>query len=201
MSSGCEWASHDAFDKRYHDEEWGIPVHDDRKQFEYLMLEVMQCGLSWRLMLKKRKIFKHCFADFDYDIVATYSEANIEEAINIKGMIRSRKKIGAVIHNAKCFQKIRQEFGSFSDYLWRYSDGKTILYKGHEKGFVPAQNGLSEIISSDLKKRGFKYVGAITVYSHLQACGIINDHGENCPRYVLINRKYPTIILDRDHEK
>ena len=196
--SECEWASHDALDKKYHDEEWGIPVHDDRKQFEYLMLEVMQCGLSWRLMLKKREIFRYCFSNFEYDIVANYNEADIKRIINVDGMIRSRRKIEAVIHNAKCFQKIRQEFGSFSNYLWKYSDGKTILYRGHENGEIPSKNGLSEIVSRDLKKRGFKYLGAVTVYSHLQACGIINDHGKNCKKYAEINRQYPTIILDND---
>lgn len=116
-------------------------------------------------------------------------------------MIRSRRKIEAVINNAKCFRKIREEFGSFSEYLWAYSEGKTILYSGHGDGKIPASNGLSDLISKDLKKRGFKYLGSVTVYSHLQACGIINDHGNECPCYKRIVEEYPTVRKKRCNEK
>ena len=179
----CPWCLGNEKMIRYHDEEWGVPVHDDRKQFEFLMMEVMQCGLNWNMMIQKREIFRSCFDNFDFDKVAVYGEADIERIIGTEGMIRSRRKIEAVIHNAQCFQRIRAEFGSFSEYIWGFTRGKTYLYMGHQKGGVPARNGLSDRISADLKKRGLKYMGSVTVYSHLQACGIINDHWEGCFRY------------------
>ena len=179
----CPWCTCNEKMIRYHDEEWGVPVYDDQKQFEFLMMEVMQCGLNWNMMIQKREIFRECFDRFDYNKVAEYQEAEIERILNTEGMIRSRRKIEAVIHNARCFQKIREEFGSFSDYIWGFTVGKTYLYTGHQKGEIPARNGLSDQISKDLKKRGLKYMGSITVYSHLQACGIINDHLETCGRY------------------
>lgn len=179
----CPWCLGNEKMIRYHDEEWGVPVHDDRKQFEFLMMEVMQCGLNWNMMIQKREIFRNCFDNFDFDKVADYGEADIERVMDTNGMIRSRRKIGAVIHNARCFQKIRTEFGSFSEYIWGFTKGRTYLYMGHQKGNIPARNGLSDRISSDLKKWGLKYMGSVTVYSHLQACGIINDHWEGCFRY------------------
>ena len=179
----CGWCLCNEKMIKYHDEEWGVPVHDDRKQFEFLMMEVMQCGLNWNMMIQKREIFRGCFDDFDFDKVAVYGETDIERILGTDGMIRSRRKIEAVIHNAQCFQKIRAEFGSFSEYIWGFTRGKTYLYMGHQKGSIPARNGLSNRISADLKKRGLKYMGSVTVYSHLQACGIINDHWEGCFRY------------------
>ena len=179
----CPWCLGNEKMIRYHDEEWGVPVHDDRKQFEFLMMEVMQCGLNWNMMIQKREIFRNCFDDFDFDKVAVYGETDIERILGTDGMIRSRRKIEAVIHNAQCFQKIRAEFGSFSEYIWGFTRGKTYLYMGHQKGSIPARNGLSDRISADLKKRGLKYMGSVTAYSHLQACGIINDHWEGCFRY------------------
>ena len=179
----CPWCTCNEKMIRYHDEEWGVPVYDDQKQFEFLMMEVMQCGLNWNMMIQKREIFRECFDRFDYNKVAEYQEAEIERILNTEGMIRSRRKIEAVIHNARCFQKIRKKFVSFSDYIWGFTGGKTYLYTGHQKGEIPARNGLSDQISKDLKKRGLKYMGSITVYSHLQACGIINDHLETCGRY------------------
>lgn len=186
---------------RYHNEEWGVPLHDDQKQFEFLMMEVMQCGLNWNMMMEKREIFRTCFENFDYDKVAEYGEVDIQRILDTPGMIRSCRKIEAVINNARCFQQIREEYGSFSDYIWSYSGGKTILYNKHADGWIPASNGLSERISKDLKKRGFKYMGEITVYSHLQACGIINDHGSDCPCYRRINDSHPTVNKRRDKEK
>ena len=176
----CPWCLINDLETKYHDDEWGVPVYDDQKQFEFLMLEVMQCGLSWDIVLKKREIFRSCFDNFDYDKVAEYDQQDIERIMNTPGMIRSRRKIEAVIGNARCVQKIREEFGSFSDYLWGWTDGKILLYKGHELGNIPAKNQLSDKISKDLKKRGMKYLGSITVYSHLQASGIINDHIKEC---------------------
>lgn len=197
----CGWNSASEIDRHYHDTEWGIPVHDDRKQFEYLMMEVMQCGLSWELMLRKREIFRQCFDNFDFDKVAAYDERNVERIMNTEGMIRSPRKIRAIINNARCFQKIRNLYGSFSNYLWAYSDGKTIIYSSHGGGRIPVSNGLSARISKDLKSKGFKYLGAITVYSHLQACGIINDHDTDCPCYQKINGSFPTITKLDDQDK
>ena len=196
----CDWGL-DPVNMKYHDEEWGVPLHDDRGQFEYLMMEVMQCGLSWGLMMKKREIFRACFDNFDYDRIAAYDESDIERILNTDGMIRSRRKVEAIIHNARLFQKIREENGSFSDWLWAFSDGKTILYNGHEKGDIPASNGLSDRICRELKRRSFKYLGTVTVYSHLQACGIINDHCDECPCYKRINDNNPTIRKRRYLEK
>ena len=179
----CPWCLGNEKMIRYHDEEWGVPVHDEQKQFELLMMEVMQCGLNWNMMIQKREIFRECFDNFDFDKVSAYSKPDIDRIMNTEGMIRSRRKIEAVIHNARCFQEIRAEFGSFSDYIWGFTKGKTYLYMGHQKGSIPARNGLSDRVSADLKKRGLKYMGSVTVYSHLQACGIINDHWEGCFRY------------------
>lgn len=199
--SYCNWAKGNPLMEAYHDEEWGVPLHDDKKQFEFLMLEALQCGLSWMLMMKKREIFRECFDGFDHRKVANYTEEDVQRILNTPGMLRSEPKIRAVIHNAKCFEKICLEFGSFSKYLWQYTDGKTVLYENHAEGFIPASNGLSERIAKDLKKRGFKYLGSITVYSHLQACGMVNDHGKHCPCYQRINNAHPTVSLPRDGEQ
>ena len=196
----CEWALADERSRRYHDQEWGIPVHDDRVMFEHLSLECLQCGLSWGLMLKKREIFRQCFDDFDYDKVAEYDEADAARILSTEGMLKAERKVRAIIHNAQCCRKIREEYGSLCAYFWSWTDGKTILYEGHAEGHVPARNGLSETISRDLKRRGFKFVGAITVYSHLQACGIINDHASDCPCFSRINAEHPTVRLKPDRE-
>lgn len=162
------------------------------------MMEVMQCGLSWELMLRKREVFRKCFDNFDYDKVATFNDEDVERIMNTENMIRSERKIRAIINNARCFQKIRSAYGSFSNYLWAYSDNKTIVYSSHRNGCIPASNGLSEEISKDLKSKGFKYLGAITVYSHLQASGIINDHDVDCPRHKEIVNNFPTITKTTD---
>ena len=195
----CNWSKSCEENIKYHDEEWGVPIHDDQKQFEFLMLEVMQCGLNWNLIIKKRDVFKACFDNFDR--IADYTESDIDRIMNTPKMIKSRRKIEAVINNAQCFRKIREEFGSFCNYIWGFSDGNTILYEKHEKGWIPASNGLSDEISRDLKRRGFKFLGTITLYSHLQACGIINDHSIDCIRYEKINANHPTINKKRYLEK
>lgn len=151
-------------------------------------------------MIQKREIFRKCFDGFDYERVAVYQDADVRRILEMEGMIHSQRKIEAVIHNAACFLKIREEFGTFSEYLWEFSKGKTIQYMGHQKGKLPAKNGLSDIISKDLKKRGFKYLGSVTVYSHLQACGIINDHVESCFRYAEVTAGVPVIRKRRDKE-
>ena len=164
-------------------------------------MEVMQCGLNWDLMIKKREIFRSCFDNFEYDLIAEYDEADIERIMNTEGMIRSERKIRAIINNAKCFRKLREQYGSFDRWLWSFSDNNTILYHKHNDGYIPVSNGLSDKISKELKKRGFKYLGTVTIYSHLQACGIINDHDKNCPCYRKIVDNYPTVHKRRYLEK
>ena len=194
----CPWCLINDLQIKYHDEEWGVPVHDDRKQFEYLMLEVMQCGLSWNTVLKKREIFRACFDGFDFDKIAKYDQSDIERIMNTPGMIRSIRKIEAVINNARCILQIRQEFGTFSDYLWGWTGGKTLLYQGHEQGAIPPSNTLSDQIGNDLKKRGMQYLGPITVYSHMQSCGVINDHLESCDRYRQLIERHPVARVDEN---
>ena len=195
----CTWAGMNEANRVYHDTEWGVPVHDDRTMFEHLMMEAMQCGLSWSLMIKKREIFRRCFDGFDYDRIAEYTDKDVERIMNTEGMIRSPRKIEAVINNARCFREIRREYGTFCDWLWAYTGNKTVLYTGHEKGKIPVSNGLSDTIAKELKRRGFKYLGTVTVYSHLQACGIVNDHGCDCPCYTRINAANPTVRKRPDH--
>lgn len=196
----CGWCLCNEKMVKYHDEEWGVPVHDDRKQFEYLMMEAMQCGLNWNMMIQKREIFRECFEGFDFQKVAAYGEEDIRRILDTEGMIRSRRKVEAVIHNAQCFLKVREEFGTFSEYLWGFSKGKMILYMGHQKGKIPARNGLSDRIAKDLKKRGFKYLGSVTVYAHLQSCGMVNDHVEGCFRYLEVMDGAETARKRRDIE-
>lgn len=197
----CPWCLGTEKMIRYHDEEWGAPVHDDRKQFEFLMLEAMQCGLSWNLMIEKREIFRACFSDFDYDDIAAFNEEDVQRILEYPGMIRSPRKIRAIINNARCFQQVRREFGSFDGWLWGFAQGKTILYDGHENGNLPAANGLSDKVARELKRRGFKYLGSVTVYAHLQACGIINDHLKSCFRYNEIIKNHPIIWLLPENER
>ena len=182
MITRCKWCQDDGVNQKYHDEVWGIPVHDDRKHFEFLMMEVMQCGLNWTMMLNKREIFRQCFDNFDYEKIIHYDEKKIQEIMETPGMIRSPRKIQAIITNARAYLEIIQEYGSFDKFLWSYTDGKTLVYKSHQQCPI-ASNDVSDAVSKELKKRGFKYLGSITVYSHLQACGMINDHEESCFLY------------------
>ncbi len=197
----CDWDTTSELNIKYHDEEWGVPLHDDIKQFEFLMLEVMQCGLNWQTIINKREIFRRCFDGFDFHKIAAYTDRDIVRIMNTEGMIKSPRKIAAIINNAQCMLKICAQFGSFDKYIWHYSAGKSIVYDRHNEGYIPASNGLSARISLDLKKRGFKYLGPITIYSHLQACGIINDHDKDCPRYKYLVTNYPTINKKRYLEK
>lgn len=179
----CGWCCDNGITQKYHDEEWGIPLHDDKKHFEYLLMEVMQCGLNWTMMLKKREIFRLCFENFDYEKIALYGEEDINRILHTEGMIKSRGKITAIIGNARGYIKIIDEFGSFDKFLWSFTEGYTYIYLKHQNGQWEAKNALSDKISRELKKRGFKYLGSITVFSHLQACGIINDHSPQCFMY------------------
>jgi len=187
----CQWKNSSAEMISYHDKEWGVPTHDDQKLFEYLLLESMQAGLSWALILRKRETLRSCFANFSPKKVAAFTEEDIERIMHTENMIRSERKVRAMVQNAKAFLALQKEEGSFDAYLWRFSDGKSLCYQGHEKGEMPAKNALSEAISKDLKKRGFQYPGPVIVYSFLQACGVINDHEEDCPCYQALRRAYP----------
>lgn len=185
----CKWCCDNGINQKYHDEEWGIPLHDDKRHFEYILMEVMQCGLNWTMMLKKRDIFRRCFSNFEVKTVAGLGEKEIDQILQAEGMIKSRRKIDAIINNAKCFLAVVEEFGSFDQYIWSFSNHQILVYKKHQEGQLEASNELSDQLSKDLKKRGFKFLGSITVFSHLQACGIINDHEPKCWMYEVVNSK------------
>ena len=197
MKVTCSWPTTPLY-QAYHDYEWGRPIHDDQRQFEHLCLESLQCGLSWLTILNKREIIRQCFDYFDVDAVAKYTETDIERIMSTEGMLKSRKKIEAIINNAQAFQRIQDEFGSFCEYIWAFTNYKTLIYEGHSEGRVPAKNELSTRISKDLKKRGFKFVGPVTIYSHLQASGLINDHGKDCPCFNEINEANPVVYITID---
>lgn len=197
----CYWCEVSDRMRDYHDHEWGFPIHDDNVLFGYLMYEVMQCGLSWRIVVEKKDIFDHCFEGFDLKKVALYTEADELRILDYPGMIRSKAKIHAIVHNAGCILKIAEEFGSFDRYLWAYTDDKTLVYEGHDKpSTMIAKNALSEKLAKDLKKRGLKYLGPVTVYSFLQACGMVNDHTSDCSLYEKINRDYPIVRMKADED-
>jgi len=168
--------------------------------FEYLMLECLQCGLSWNLILKKRKTIRECFENFEFDRISMYGLEDVERILHTSGMIRSERKILAVINNAKCYQKIREECGSFCNFLWNFTDGKTIVYAHHAEGKLPVSNGLSDRISIELKRYGMKYIGTVTLYSYLQAVGLINDHASDCPCFHRINESFPCERMKPDKE-
>lgn len=189
----CEWCKINEKMERYHDNEWGVPLFDDNRQFEFVSLEVMQCGLNWDMMIKKREIFRSCFDNFDYRKVAEYDENDVKRILSAENMIKSERKIRAIIHNAKIFAKIAEENGSFSKYLWRLADDKIHIYPQHADGILPAKNKFSEFVSAQLKKQGLKFMGAVTTYSHLQACGIINDHVKNCFQYAEVMKNHETL--------
>jgi DNA-3-methyladenine glycosylase I len=176
----CSWCLSSDLYKKYHDEEWGVPVYDDQKLFEFLILETFQAGLSWITILKKRENFRLAFDDFDYLKVAQYSEDKIQELLQDTGIIRNQLKIRAAVSNANAFMKIQDEFGSFSKYIWQFTDGKPIKNNRKTLKEVPATTPLSDEISKDLKKRGFKFVGSTVVYAHMQATGMVDDHVEDC---------------------
>ena len=194
----CNWKDSSKQMQEYHDNEWGIPTHDDQKLFEYLVLESLQAGLSWELIIRKREVIRKCFCDFDVEKVASFDINDIERIMHTDDMIKSLRKVNAMISNAKAFIDVQKEFGNFNKYLWSYSNGKTICYKGHEQGINISKNDLSILISNDLKKRGFKYVGPVIIYSYLQACGIINDHDKECSCYQKIKNTYPCITMDEE---
>jgi len=168
---------------KYHDEEWGVPVHDDAKHFEFLVLEINQAGLSWKTVLTKRDNYKEAYDNFNPEIVAEYDDEKTTQLLNNAGIIRNRRKIEASIQNAKQFLEIQIEFGSFDRYIWRFVNNKPVVNSWEYDQDIPSKTILSDTISSDLKRRGFKFIGSTIIYAHLQATGIVNDHIIDCFRY------------------
>lgn len=179
----CDWCLSDPLYMDYHDREWGVPVHNDRKHFEFLILESAQAGLSWLTILKRRDGYRRAFRGFDPAIVATFNQTDVGSLLNNTGIIRNRKKIEASINNAARFLEVAEEFGSFSNYIWHFTDGKQVVNYPKTLKEIPPKTALSEMVSKDLKKRGFKFVGSTTIYAHLQAAGIVNDHLKDCFRH------------------
>lgn len=179
----CSWCGDDKVYVEYHDREWGVPVHDDRTHFEFLILDGAQAGLSWITILKRRDNYREAFDNFDPNKVARYDEEKVKELLANKGIIRNRKKIEAAISNAKAFLKVQEEFGSFDKYIWQFVGGKPIINCWKEIKDVPAQTKESQAMSKDLKKRGFKFVGPTICYAYMQAAGMVNDHVIDCFRY------------------
>lgn len=180
----CPWAEN-TFDKhvKYHDEEWGVPVHDDRVHFECITLEGAQAGLSWSTILKRREGYRRLFAEFDPEKVARFSEKIVDELAANPAIVRHRKKVESVVTNAQAFLQIQEEFGSFNKYIWDYVDGITVINHYEKIEDVPAKTGLSDHIAKDLKNRGFSFVGSTIIYAYMQACGLVNDHLTTCYRH------------------
>lgn len=179
----CGWCGSDELYVAYHDEEWGVPVRDDRTLFEFLILEGAQAGLSWSTILNKRKGYRRLYDAFDPELVARYDDAKVAELLTDPAIVRNRAKVAASIGNAKAFLEVRTEFGSFSDYIWRFTDGVPIQNIWKTLAEIPAKTPLAETISKDLKQRGFKFVGPTIVYAHMQATGMVNDHIVSCFRH------------------
>ncbi|KGK88306.1 DNA-3-methyladenine glycosylase I [Clostridium sp. HMP27] len=189
MKKRCLWCGEDELYIKYHDEEWGVPEFNDNKHFEFLVLESAQAGLSWITILRKRENYKKVYDNFNVNLVARYDEEKVQELLKYDGIIRNEKKIRASINNAKKFIEVQNEFGSFSKYIWNFVGDQPIVNSWEVESHIPSKNELSEIISKDLKKRGFKFLGPTIVYSYLQAMGIINDHIVECFKYEELKSK------------
>ena len=176
----CGWCSSSDLYKKYHDEEWGVPVYEDQKLFEFLILETFQAGLSWITILKKRENFRKAFDQFDYQKIAQYNDDKILELLQDSGIIRNKLKVYSAVTNAQAFIKVQEKFGSFSNYLWAFTNGQNIQNNRQSLKEVPSTTPLSDEISKDLKKRGFKFVGSTVVYAHMQATGMVDDHVADC---------------------
>jgi DNA-3-methyladenine glycosylase I len=184
MLHRCTWVpANDQLYTEYHDKEWGVPVYDERTLFEFLILEGFQSGLSWRTILYKRENFRKAFDQFDPEIIARYDEKKIQELLQNEGIIRNQLKIRGAVQNARCFLEVRNKFGSFKDYIWCFTDGKTIKNRFKLLKDIPATTPISDAMSKDLKSRGFKFVGSTVCYAHMQATGMVNDHFVDCFRY------------------
>ena len=179
----CGWCVGDHLYESYHDNEWGVPVRDDETMFEFLILETFQAGLSWITILRKRENFRRAFDNFDYRKIAGYDEDKIQDLLQDAGIIRNKLKVRATVSNAKAFMEVQQEFGTFCEYIWGFVNGTPIINRFEDYRNAPASTELSDQISKDLKKRGFKFVGSTVIYAHMQATGMVNDHEINCFRY------------------
>lgn len=179
----CTWCLKDEQEKKYHDEEWGVPVHDDAKHFEFIVLDTFQAGLSWRTILHKRENFRKAFDQFNYKKIAKYDEAKVEKLLQDAGIIRNKLKVKATITNAHAFMAIQKEFGSFDAYVWSFVNHKTIQTKRKTHRDIQATSTESDTLSKDLYKRGFKFVGSTIIYAYMQAAGLVNDHLMDCFRY------------------
>ena len=179
----CDWSSSNDLLIKYHDTEWGVPVHDDKVLFEHLILDCFQAGLSWQTILNKRENFLKAFDNFEIKKIASYSEDKIKSLLTDKGIIRNRQKINAAIHNAKLVLEIQRKVGSFNSYIWSFTGGKTIQNNFKNMSEIPATTDLSDQVSSDLRSRGFKFCGSTIIYAFMQAVGIVNDHVNSCFRY------------------
>lgn len=180
----CKWAAGGGPNYiEYHDTEWGVPSRDDRVQFEFLVLEAAQAGLSWSTILNKRDGYRKLFADFDVQKVARFAEQRIEKMLLDPAIVRNRLKVNAAVLNARAFIKVQEEFGSFSDYIWGFVDGRPIQHRFRKDSDIPATSAESDALSKDLKQRGFKFVGSTIIYAHMQATGLVNDHVTRCFRH------------------
>jgi DNA-3-methyladenine glycosylase I len=180
----CPWSlGVDEAYQRYHDEEWAVPVHDDSRHFEFLVLESAQAGLSWAVVLRKREGYRRAFADFDAERVARFNSRSVDRLVNDPGIIRNRQKVTAAISNARRFLEVREEFGSFDDYVWRFVGGRPIVNRWKRQSALPATTPESDALSKDLKSRGFSFVGSTIIYAHMQATGLVNDHLVGCFRH------------------
>lgn len=186
----CSWPTGDTLLLKYHDKEWGVPLHSDRKLFEFLVLEGFQAGLSWLTILRKRENFRKAFDNFDFNKVARYGDRKINSLLKDSGIIRNRLKITAAVMNAKAFLNVRKEYGTFNKYIWGFTDGKTIHHGFNSLDELPVKTEFSDRISMELKKRGFKFVGSTIIYAHMQATGMVNDHIRSCFRYKELVEKY-----------
>ncbi|HEY9054352.1 MAG TPA: DNA-3-methyladenine glycosylase I [Rectinemataceae bacterium] len=179
----CPWCGTDPLYMRYHDEEWGEPVHDDARHFEFLLLETQQAGLSWITILRKREAYRRAFLGFDAERVARFTEKDVERLLSDPGIVRNRRKIEASVRNAQAFLEIREKHGSFDDWIWGFVDGKPVDGKRATMADIPVTTSLSDTLSAEMKALGFGFVGSTTIYAHLQAIGIVNDHVRSCFRY------------------
>ena len=179
----CHWPGNNPLMIRYHDEEWGVPLHDDRKLFEFMVLDAFQAGLSWSIILKKRENFREALSNFQPELIARYDENKIQNLLQNPGIIRNRLKLKATVANAQQFLKIQKEFGDFDRYIWQFTAGKTKVNRWEKSEDIPASTMESDATSRDLKKRGFKFVGSTICYAFMQAAGMVNDHLASCFRY------------------
>jgi DNA-3-methyladenine glycosylase I len=188
QQAGCTWPGEDTLMLQYHDTEWGVPLHDDQKIFEFMVLDAFQAGLSWRTVLYKREAFRKAFADFKPEKIARFKEADFERLVNDAGIIRNKQKIAATINNAQRFLEVQKEFGSFDKYIWSFTGGKTVTNKHKHTAEIPPRSAESDAMSKDLIKRGFKFVGSTICYAFMQAAGMVNDHLVSCSRHKAVAR-------------